>query len=126
MLVTLSNAATTALAFEQTGGCTAGFSSRGLEIRSDLTLQGFWTYLKIAIHQLTYRRSLMQLEGKIAFITGAATGVQEELMRFGGATARLFVRKGAKVVLTDVNDQTGLHLTSNATTSQKTINHHAR
>ena len=60
----------------------------------------------------------MQLEGKIAFITGAATGVQGELMRFGGATARLFVRKGAKVVLTDVNDQTGLHLTSNATTSQ--------
>ncbi len=60
----------------------------------------------------------MRLEGKIAFITGAATGVQGELMRFGGATARLFVREGAKVVLTDVNNQSGLHLTSSATTFQ--------
>ena len=49
----------------------------------------------------------MRLEGKIALITGAATGVQGELMGFGGATARLFVREGAKVVLTDVNDQSG-------------------
>ena len=49
----------------------------------------------------------MRLEGKIALITGAATGVRGELMGFGGATARLFVQEGAKVVLTDVNDQSG-------------------
>ena len=60
----------------------------------------------------------MRLEGKIALITGAATGVQGELMGFGGATARLFVREWAKVVLTDVNNQSGLHLTSSATTFQ--------
>ena len=48
-----------------------------------------------------------RLNGKVALITGAATGVQGELMGFGGATARLFVREGAKVVLTDVNDQSG-------------------
>ena len=49
----------------------------------------------------------MRLDGKVALISGAATGVQGELMGFGGATARLFVREGAKVVLTDVNDQAG-------------------
>ena len=49
----------------------------------------------------------MRLEGKIALITGAATGVEGELMGFGGATARLFVREGAKVVVTDINEPMG-------------------
>ena len=44
----------------------------------------------------------MRLEGKVALITGAAAGVEEELMGFGGAAARLFAREGAKVVLTDI------------------------
>ena len=44
----------------------------------------------------------MRLEGKVALITGAAAGVEGELMGFGGAAARLFAREGAKVVLTDV------------------------
>ena len=50
----------------------------------------------------------MRLENKVALITGAATGVEGELMGFGGATARLFAREGAKVVLTDINEQSGL------------------
>ena len=49
----------------------------------------------------------MRLEGKVALITGAATGNQGELMGFGGATAWLFVREGAKVVLSDINEGLG-------------------
>ncbi len=44
----------------------------------------------------------MRLEGKVALITGAAAGVEGELMGFGGAAARMFAREGAKVVLTDI------------------------
>jgi NAD(P)-dependent dehydrogenase (short-subunit alcohol dehydrogenase family) len=39
----------------------------------------------------------MKLDGKIAFITGGAGSI-------GSATARAFVREGARVVLTDVDD----------------------
>ena len=49
----------------------------------------------------------MRLEGKVALITGAASGVENSLMGFGGASARLFVREGAKVVLTDVQEEMG-------------------
>ena len=42
----------------------------------------------------------MRLDGKVALITGAARGQ-------GEAEARLFVQQGAKVVLTDVNDEAG-------------------
>ena len=49
----------------------------------------------------------MRLDGKVALITGAATGVKGELMGFGGAAAWLFAREGAKVVLTDINDDLG-------------------
>jgi len=38
-------------------------------------------------------------------ITGAATGATGELMGFGGAAAWLFAREGARVVLTDINDE---------------------
>ena len=44
----------------------------------------------------------MRLEDKVALITGAAAGVEGELMGFGGAAARLFASEGAKVVLTDI------------------------
>jgi NAD(P)-dependent dehydrogenase (short-subunit alcohol dehydrogenase family) len=50
----------------------------------------------------------MRLEGKVALITGAATGVEGELMGFGGASARLFAQEGAKVVLSDINEEGGL------------------
>lgn len=49
----------------------------------------------------------MRLEGKVALISGAATGVAGELMGFGGASARLFAQEGAKVVLGDINEGSG-------------------
>jgi NAD(P)-dependent dehydrogenase (short-subunit alcohol dehydrogenase family) len=42
----------------------------------------------------------MRLENKVAIVTGAASGM-------GAATARLFAREGAKVVLTDLLDTEG-------------------
>ncbi|MFD1212131.1 SDR family NAD(P)-dependent oxidoreductase [Arthrobacter sp. GCM10027362] len=42
----------------------------------------------------------MQLEGKRAIITGAATGI-------GAVTAQMFAREGAKVVVADINEETG-------------------
>lgn len=47
-----------------------------------------------------------RLAGKVALITGAATGVEGQLMGIGGACARLFARQGASVVVAD-RDETG-------------------
>ncbi|KAH7655170.1 Short-chain dehydrogenase/reductase SDR protein [Dioscorea alata] len=44
--------------------------------------------------------SMLRLEGKVAIITGAASGI-------GEATARLFAAHGATVVIADVQDQLG-------------------
>ena len=49
----------------------------------------------------------MRLEGKVALVTGGATGVKGELMGFGGATCWLFAKEGAKVVVTDINEELG-------------------
>ena len=42
----------------------------------------------------------MRLQGKVAIVTGAASG-------FGEAMARRFVAEGAKVVVADINDEAG-------------------
>ena len=43
----------------------------------------------------------MRLEGKVAVITGAAVGIQGELMNFGGSAGWRFVEEGARVVVSD-------------------------
>lgn len=54
----------------------------------------------------------MRLEGKVALITGAAAGIQGELMGFGGAAAWLFAAEGAKLVLADINQDMGQRTTA--------------
>ena len=49
----------------------------------------------------------MRLYNKVALLTGAAASVEGELMGFGGATAHLFVKEGAKIILTDIRDELG-------------------
>ena len=49
----------------------------------------------------------MRLQNKVAIITGAAAGVEGQLMGFGGAAARMFAREGAQVVLTDIRQEQG-------------------
>ena len=49
----------------------------------------------------------MRLEGKVAIVTGAATGISGEVQGIGGATAWLFAREGAKVVVADIDDDLG-------------------
>ncbi len=49
----------------------------------------------------------MRLKDKVALITGAAAVLPGELMGFGGATAHRFVREGAKVIISDVDDELG-------------------
>ncbi len=51
---------------------------------------------------------MIRLAGKIALITGAAAGVEGEVMGFGGTAARLFAREGAKVILTDIKEDMGI------------------
>ena len=49
----------------------------------------------------------MRLEGKVALISGAAAGLRGELMGFGGASAWMFLREGARVMLGDINEALG-------------------
>ncbi len=55
----------------------------------------------------------MLLKNKIALITGASSGI-------GKATAKLFVKEGAKVVLSDLNDEEGNKLIEELNKDQKT------
>ena len=48
-----------------------------------------------------------RLDGKVALITGAASGLKGEIMGLGGATAWLFAREGAKVALADIEEELG-------------------
>ena len=49
----------------------------------------------------------MRLKGKTALIAGGASGIEGQLMGIGGATARLFAREGAQVVIADLKDDAG-------------------
>lgn len=49
----------------------------------------------------------MRLKGKTALIAGGATGIEGQIMGIGGATARLFAREGAQVVIADLKDDAG-------------------
>ena len=49
----------------------------------------------------------MRLNNKIVVITGGATGSKTKLMGFGGTTAHIFAKEGAKVIITDINEDLG-------------------
>ncbi len=68
----------------------------------------------------------MRLEGKVELNSGAASGVEGDLMGFGGAAARLFAREGAKVVLTDINQESGQQTAANIATPSAGLSIHTR
>ena len=47
----------------------------------------------------------LRLEGKVALVTGGASGI-------GAETSRVYVREGAKIAIADVNDNGGIELAS--------------
>ena len=55
----------------------------------------------------TTREIDMRFENKVALITGAAHGVKGEVMGFGGVAARMLAEEGAKVILTDIDTDSG-------------------
>jgi len=65
---------------------------------SELLLKDMYTWI------------MHRLEGKVAIITGGASG-------FGEATARLFVKHGGKVIIADVQDEKGIGLCNDVTSS---------
>ena len=48
-----------------------------------------------------------RFEGKVALLTGSASSLRGERMGFGGCTAWKMLEEGAKVVITDIQDEKG-------------------
>tara|TARA_Y100000590_G_scaffold396873_1_gene477955 strand:- start:26039 stop:26854 length:816 start_codon:yes stop_codon:yes gene_type:complete len=49
----------------------------------------------------------MRLNNKVILITGAATGLSNEIQGIGGATAWKCAQEGAKVIIADISDEMG-------------------
>ncbi|XP_015068899.1 short-chain dehydrogenase reductase 3b-like [Solanum pennellii] len=60
--------------------------------------------------------SKLRLEGKVAIITGGASGI-------GEASARLFVQHGARVVVADIQDELGLQVVQSIGIHKATYRH---
>ena len=48
-----------------------------------------------------------RFEGKVALLTGSASSLQGERMGFGGCAAWKMLEEGARVVITDIQDEKG-------------------
>ena len=48
-----------------------------------------------------------RFDGKVALLTGSASSLKGERMGFGGCTAWKMLEEGARVVITDIQDDRG-------------------